>query len=117
MPRPPKSRMDTKAQHRAITTPSEGMSSKEARAAVNAMKPNTLPDGEASSVVCATFRNESGSGGVGGTITYCRRPSQRMAVDKNISAPGMPNAIAGPKFFRKTGMSSDAKNEPKLMIQ
>jgi len=35
----------------------------------------------------------------------------------NINAPGMPKAIAAPSSLRKIGMSSDAKNEPKLMIQ
>ena len=35
----------------------------------------------------------------------------------NISAPGMPKAMDGPSSLRKIGISSDAKNEPKLMIQ
>ena len=35
----------------------------------------------------------------------------------NISTPGTPNATAGPRWRRKIGIRSDAKNEPKLMIQ
>ena len=64
-----------------------------------------------------TRRNECGFGGAGGTITYCLRPSHRITVAMNISTPGMPNATAGPSCRRKIGINSDAKNEPKLMIQ
>ena len=35
----------------------------------------------------------------------------------NMSAPGMPKAIAGPSCFRKIGIKNEAKSEPKLMIQ
>jgi hypothetical protein len=34
-----------------------------------------------------------------------------------ISTPGMPNATLGPVVLERDGISSDAKNEPKLMIQ
>ena len=53
-------------------------------------------DPGASSALCTTRRNESGSGGAGGTRTYKRRPSQKTAVAMNISSPGMPKATAGP---------------------
>ena len=49
------------------------------------------------SAVRATLKNESGSSPrVGGTRTYCRRPSQKMMVAMPIRMPGMPNATAGP---------------------
>ena len=58
-----------------------------------------------------------GFGGAGGTNTYCFRPSQKTRVAMNINAPGIPKAIEAPKFRRKMGMSSEAKNEPKLMLK
>ena len=61
--------------------------------------------------------NESGSAPEGGTFTYCRRPAQKMTVAMNISTPGTPNATAGPKWRSSSGANSEAKNEPKLMIQ
>jgi len=47
----------------------------------------------------------------GGTITYNLRPLQRTTVEMNMSAPGIPNATAGPSCRRKIGISSEAKNE------
>ncbi len=35
----------------------------------------------------------------------------------NISAPGMPNAIDGPSSRRNSGISSEAKKLPKLIVQ
>jgi hypothetical protein len=64
-----------------------------------------------------TRRNECGFGGAGGTITYFLRPSHRIIVEMNMSTPGTPNANAGPRCRRKIGIRSEAKNEPKLMIQ
>ena len=75
------------------------------------------PCPDASAVARRRRRNECGFGGAGGTITYCLRPSQKTTVEMNISTPGMPNATAGPSCCRNIGISSDAKNEPKLMIQ
>jgi hypothetical protein len=69
------------------------------------------------SAVRETFRNECGFGGAGGTNTYCLRPSQKITVAMNMSAPGIPKATLGPNPRRKMGMRNDAKNEPKLMIQ
>ena len=71
----------------------------------------------AARAVRQTRRKELGSGGVGGRSTYCRRPIQKTSVAMNIKAPGMPKATAGPYCLRKMGINSDAKNEPKLMIQ
>ena len=49
------------------------------------------------SAVRATLKNESGSlPSVGGTRTYCLRPSQKITVAMPIRMPGMPNATAGP---------------------
>ena len=43
--------------------------------------------------------------------------SRNEEVAMNIRMPGMPNAQDGPQASRMRGMSSDAKKEPKLMIQ
>jgi hypothetical protein len=75
------------------------------------------PSPRAQSAVNATRRNECGSAGAGGTFTYFLRPDQKMTVAMNIRMPGIPNATAGPYLRRKMGMSSEAKNEPKLMVQ
>mgnify|MGYP003693721169 CR=1 FL=1 len=64
-----------------------------------------------------TRRNECGLGGAGGTIAYFLRPAHRMAVEINMSTPGTPKANAGPTYRRNIGIRSEAKNEPKLMIQ
>ncbi len=64
-----------------------------------------------------TLRNECGFGGAGGTITYRLRAIHRTKVEMNMSTPGIPNAMLGPSCRRKIGIRSEAKNEPKLMIQ
>ena len=69
------------------------------------------------SAVRTTRRKPCGSDGVGGTTTYLRRPDQKMTVAMNIRMPGMPKAQRGPSVRRMIGISSEAKNEPKLMIQ
>ncbi len=48
------------------------------------------------SAVRATFMNECGSGGAGGTWMYFLRPDQKNRVAISISTPGMPKAIDGP---------------------
>ena len=76
------------------------------------------PPRRANKAVRDTLANESGSSPrVGGTRTYCLRPSQKISVAMNISAPGMPKAIAGPKLRRNSGISSEAKKLPKLIVQ
>ena len=68
--------------------------------------------------VRATLKNECGSSPrVGGTRTYCLRPSQKISVAMNIRMPGIPNATAGPKLRRNNGISSEAKKLPKLIVQ
>ena len=69
------------------------------------------------SAVRATRRNECGSADAGGTFTYFLRPAQKMTVAMNIRIPGMPNATAAPYLRSKIGMKSEAKNDPKLMLQ
>lgn len=76
------------------------------------------PGACASSAVRATWKKESGSSPrLGGTRTYLPRPSQKTKVARNISTPGMPNATAGPKPRRNSGISSEAKKLPKLIVQ
>ena len=79
--------------------------------------PAPLPSLPPRSAVLTTFMNECGSAGAGGMFTYFARPIQKMTVAMNISTPGMPKAIAGPYSRRKIGISSEAKNEPKLIVQ
>src|SRR5690606_16406202 len=83
-------------------------------AATSVPMPNPLP----SNALRTMLRKESGSlPRDGGTLTYFLRPSQKMKVAMNIRMPGMPNAHAGPQLRSTSGISSEAKNEPKLMIQ
>ena len=83
-------------------------------AATSVPGPKPLP----SSALRTMLRNESGSlPRDGGTLTYLLRPSQKMKVAMNMRMPGMPNAHAGPQLRSTSGISSEAKNEPKLMIQ
>ena len=100
-----------------MTNPNFGVSRKDPIAVAIAMAASTwprIPDAIASR---DTRRNECGFGGAGGTITYFLRPSHRIAVETNMSTPGTPKANAGPRCRRKIGIKSEAKNEPKLMIQ
>ena len=77
-----------------------------------------LPSARADSAVAATWKKECGSWPrVGGTRTYCVRPSQKISVAIPIRIPGMPKATAGPYSRRKIGISSDAKKLPKLIDQ
>ena len=116
-PTPPKPITATNARHAAITNPNFGMSTKDPTAAAAPRIARTRPRIPAAKAVRQTLRNESGSGGVGGSMTYCFRAIQSTKVETNMSTPGIPNAIAGPSFRRKIGINPDANNEPKLMIQ
>ena len=82
-----------------------------------AMNSPVRPLPGANSAVRTTRRNECGFEVVGGTCTYLLRPAQKITVATAISRPGMPKATLGPYSRRKIGISSEAKNEPKLMIQ
>src|SRR5690606_18578237 len=84
------------------------------RAAMNS--PGRPPPG-ANTAVRTSRRNECGCEVVAGTCTYLLRPAQKITVATAISRPGMPKATLGPYSRRKIGISSEAKNEPKLMIQ
>ena len=77
--------------------------------------PRPLPG--ASKALRATLISESGLVGEGGTCTYFLRPLQKITVAMNMRMPGMPKAHAGPHEVRKIGISKDAKNEPKLIVQ
>src|SRR5207248_10216368 len=101
----------------AITNPNCGMSRNDTIDVVRPMNAKTRPAVPHISAERDTFRKECGSGGVGGSITYCLRAIQRMKVETNMSAPGIPKAIAGPRLRKKIGIRNDAKSDPKLMIQ
>ena len=64
-----------------------------------------------------TAVNECGSRPDGGTLTYRPRPIQKTSVAIPIRMPGIPNATAGPKSRSVLGISIEAKNDPRLMLQ
>ena len=101
----------------AITQNSEASEHSASTAPIPATTSPARPWPGANSAVRTTRRNECGLDAAGGTCTYFLRPAQKMTVAIAISTPGMPNATLGPYSRRNTGISSDAKNEPKLMIQ
>src|SRR4051794_39965531 len=100
-----------------MTNPNFGARTSEPIAAATPIAAKICPRTPEAIASRDTRKNECGFGGDGGTITYCLRPAHRTAVEINISAPGTPNATAGPRYRRNMGIRSDAKNEPKLMIQ
>ncbi len=122
VPMPPKASSSTTARQAAITKPHWGVMHNEATAPATPTPATVRPGRDwpgwrASSAVRATRNTEWGSAAAGGTCTYFLFPIQNTTVAMNISSPGMPNATAAPKSRRKMGVSSEAKKEPKLMIQ
>ena len=105
----------------AFTNPIEGISASDATASTTPAAANIVPapfpGAGPMRALRTTLRKESGSGGEGGTWTYFLRPAQKITVATNIRMPGMPNAMLGPWFLRKMGIRSDAKNEPKFIVQ
>ena len=69
------------------------------------------------SAVHTTFRKLCGLAPRAGWCTYFLRPLHRISVARPISTPGRAKATLAPKCFRMTGISSDAKKLPKLMLQ
>src|SRR5947207_1431731 len=100
-----------------MTNPNFGMSRKDPSADATAIVARTWPRIPEAIALRETRRNECGFGGAGGTIMYCLRPSQKIRVEMSMRTPGTPKANAGPRCRRKIGIKSEAKNEPKLMIQ
>ena len=104
-----------------MTKPNEPTSANAPIASAPPMAARRVPDGP--SFAAGPERRERDAqermriGRHGRHVHVFLAPNQKKTVAMNIIAPGMPNATAGPYLRRKIGMSSEAKNDPKLMIQ